>query len=150
MATVPAILEFTDGVRELTDDLDHLEAADALGALLSGEATPEDTAKIITMIYEVPLKKKKESAYTDEHEKPFYFWDHHLCDAISRFGNNELQERRLLQLLDEISKQPDVTTSNGSVKEYSGRVYWRDLPGLTGHLIDALGTSSQSPHNRLY
>lgn len=149
MATIPAVLEFTDGVRELTDDLDHLEAADALGALLSGEATPEDTAKIITMIYEVSLKKKKESAYTNEHEKTFYFWDHHLCNAISRFGSDELQERRLLQLLDEISKQPNVTASNGCVKEYSARVYWHDLPGLSGHLIDTLGTSSQSPRNRL-
>lgn len=147
MATIPAVLEFTDGVRELTDDLDHLEAADALGALLSGETIPEDTAKIITMIYEVSLKKSNESTYMNQDNKPFYFWGHHMCGAIRCFSSDGVQEQRLFDLLEEISKQPDVTTSSGFVKKHDdSQVYWRDLPGWSFNLINGgLGKLVRSP-----
>lgn len=145
MATIPAVLKFTGGVRELTDDLDHLEAADALGALLSGEATPEDTAKIITMIYEVSLTKSNEPTYMNEHNKPSYFWNHHMCGAISRYGRDEAQKQQLLDLLEEMAKQPDVITPNGSIKTYAGaQVYWRELPGFTFYLMEMLSKSVSS------
>ena len=68
------IQDFIEGIREFTDDFHHDETVDALGELLSGAAAVEDTAKIITVIYEVSLKGNKEATWVGEHNKPFYFW----------------------------------------------------------------------------
>jgi hypothetical protein len=38
--------------------------------------------------------------------------------------------QRLIDLLKEISRQPDVKTPDGSVKMHRGcEAYWRDVPG---------------------
>lgn len=114
------IRKFTGDIRELTDDLDHHKAADALGALLSGEASPEDTAKVITTIYKVPPKESKGFKMIDYDGKPFYFWCHHLRGAIINFGGDAIQERRLVDVLDGISDPPDV------IQTYPGMSTYRD------------------------
>lgn len=142
MATTKSTDSFVEGVHEITNDPDHHEAADALAALLSGVASAEDTAKSITMMYEVSLKKSNESTWEDERNKPFYFWGLHMWRAIRAFGDDEVQARRLLDLLEEMSRQPDVINSDGSVKLHAElQIYWRDLPGWSFHLMEMLGKS---------
>lgn len=64
-----SIEEFMQNVRERTSDTHHLQAADAFELLLKGEADADDTARSITMIYEVDLKRNNGSVYADSHNK---------------------------------------------------------------------------------
>ena len=123
-----SVQNFTQEVYKNTDDPCHFEAADALALLLKGGADADDTARSITTIYEIELRKY-ESTTMDDEKQVCYFWACHMCGAIRTFGSQELRER-LFDLLVAISKQPDVKTPNGSVKKYLDcDVYWRDFPG---------------------
>ena len=139
------IQQFTEGIREFTHDRDHIEAADALVQLLSGTATVEDTAKIITMIYEPSLEENPDGTWMNEHNKIFYFWGHHIDSAVRSFCGDEVQEQRLVDLLVDMSKQPDVRNSDGSLKKFANvLVYWHDLPGLSFDIFESLGKSLDS------
>ena len=112
-----------------TEDLDHIKAADALTLLLNGEADADNTAERITKIYEADLKRNNGSTYADGHNKVYEFWMNHMCNAILKFGNSVVHQR-LIELLEEISRQPEVRTPDGCEKMYEGcEVYWRDVPG---------------------
>lgn len=124
-----SVEDFMQDVREHTSDTDHLQAADALELLLKGEADADDTARSITMIYEVDLKRNDGSAYPDGHKKVKDFFLYQLCGAICSFGDTEVQQR-LIDLLVGIRKQPDVKLPARPVEMYRGiGTYWRDVPG---------------------
>jgi hypothetical protein len=140
-----SVQEFTRGFRDDTQDADHLQAGDALALLLSGEADADDTAKSITMIYDVSLKRNNGFTHNDEYNKVRYFWMRHMCGAIYTFGDDAIQER-LIDLLTEISKQPEVKCPDGSTKMHCGvQIYWRDLPGRSFEL-QAIGLSKSCIH----
>jgi len=124
-----SVQDWKKAVLALTDDSDQIQAADALALLLNGEADADDTARSITMIFEVDLKRNNGSTHADCHNKVYEFWTNHMLLAILKFGSTVVNQR-LIDLLKEISKQPDVKTPDGSVKTH-GRyeAYWRDVPG---------------------
>ena len=141
MADTP-VVPMRDFLQKLKDqgrgDSDHLQATAALALLLIGEANADDTAKSITMIYEVDLKRNNGSTYGDGHNKFFHFLNSHICTAIRTFGSAEVQHR-LIDLLVEISRQPDVKTPDGSVKLHDAHeVYWRDVPGWEYNFADEI------------
>ena len=112
-----------------TEDLDHVKVADALALLLNGEAVAGDTAERISKIYEADLKRNNGSTYADGYNKVYEFWMNHMCNAILKFGSSVVHQR-LIELLKEISKQPETKTPDGCVKMHEGcEVYWRDVPG---------------------
>jgi hypothetical protein len=116
--------------RERLTASDHLTAIDALAMSLNGSESPSVIAAIITTAYssyvEQPLK-------TSEGDRVLYFWAI-LCDAARTFGS---AHSRLVDLLHEISKQPDVYATDGSLaRAPGGVVYWRDLPGFPFALCD--------------
>jgi len=124
-----SIAEWKKAVLARTEDPDQVQAAEALALLLSGEADADDAARSITMIYEIDLKRNNGSTYDDCYNKVYEFWTNHMWTAILQFGSTMINQR-LLALLKEISKQPDVKTPDGSVKMHGGReAYWRDVPG---------------------
>ena len=124
-----SIEEFMQNVRERTSDTHHLQAADAFELLLKGEADADDTARSITMIYEVDLKRNNGSVYADSHNKVNDFFLDQMIGAIRCFGDAAVQQR-LIDLLVEIRKQPDVKTPDRSVEMHRGvEAYWRDVPG---------------------
>jgi hypothetical protein len=121
--------EFMQNVRERTSATHHLRAADAFELLLKGEADADDTAWRITMIYEVDLKRNNGSSYADCHNKVNDFFLDQMIGAIRCFGDAAVQQR-LIDLLMEIRKQPDVKTPDRSVEMHRGvEVYWRDVLG---------------------
>jgi hypothetical protein len=124
-----SVQDWKKAVLALTDDSDQIQAAEALALLFSGEADADDTAKSITMLFEVNLKRNNGSTYNDCHNPVYEFWSNHMLNAILIFGSTVVNQR-LIDLLKEISKQPDVITPDGSVKMH-GRyeAYWRDVPG---------------------
>jgi hypothetical protein len=124
-----SVKDWKKAVLAHTEGPDHVQAADVLAIMLNGEASPGDTAKCITKIYETELKSKNESTYMHDEQQVTYFWTYHMCMAICTFGSVDVQER-LFDLLVAISKQPDVKTPDGSVKKYHDcDVCWRDVPG---------------------
>ena len=124
-----SIEEFMHNVRGHTSDTHHLQAADAFELLLKGEADADDTARSITMIYEVDLKRNNGSTYADYPNKVDGFFLDQMIGAIRTFGDAAVQQR-LVDLLVKIRKQPDVETSDGSFKLHRGTgAYWRDVPG---------------------
>jgi hypothetical protein len=100
-----SVQEFIKDLRDHTQDPDHLQAADALALLLSGEADANDIAKSITMIYDVSLKRNSGSTYNDEHNRVRFFWMNHMCGAIRTFGDAVIQER-LIDLLTRFLNNP--------------------------------------------
>jgi hypothetical protein len=103
---------------------------------LDSRKSPHAVAVMITRIYssyvEQPLK-------TSDGNRVQGFWVI-LCDAVRIFGS---AQSRLIGLVYEISTQPDVYATDGSLaKDTDGMVYWRDLPGLPYALCeDALCSS---------
>ena len=124
-----SIQDWKKAVLANTEDPDQVQAAEALALLLSGEADANDTARSITMTFEVDLKRNNGSTYADGHNKFYCFCMNHMCNAIVRLGSTVVHQR-LIELLKEISKQPNVKTPDGSVKMHEGcEAYWRDVPG---------------------
>jgi hypothetical protein len=123
--------EYMQKVREHTSEPDHLQANEALVLLLKGEASPAKTARTITAVYE-PSLKAGQGIPTDHlwyKNKVFEFWGLTFSAIVREFGSAEEQER-LIDLLVEISRQPDLTYADGSpIVERNGEVYWKDLPG---------------------
>jgi hypothetical protein len=131
-----SVQDWKKAVHAQTEDPDHVQAAEALALLLNGEAAACDTAKGITMIYEADLERNNGSTYADGHNKVYGFWTNHMCNAILKFDSIVVQQR-VVELLIEISKQPDVKTPDGSVKMHDGHeVYWRDVPGWEYNFAD--------------
>jgi hypothetical protein len=109
---------------------DHRRAIDAIAMSLNGSEPPSVVAAIIASAYrsyvEQPLK-------TSEGDRVLRFWVI-LCDAARTFGS---AHSRLIDLLYEISTQPDMNTTDGSLATTpGGMVYWRDLPGFPFALCD--------------
>lgn len=73
-----SVEDWKEAVLARTKDSDHVQAADALALLLNGEADADDTAKSITMIYEVDLEHNNGSIYNDCHNKVYELWMNHL------------------------------------------------------------------------
>lgn len=119
-----SLQDWTTAKRATTDDPDHRRAFDGLALLLSNQASPAMAATTITEAYESFIK---DTPITHDNDKISVFWALFLCDAIRTFGS---AHQRLVELLREVSKQPDVTMTDGSLAKHSnGAVYWRDLPG---------------------
>jgi len=124
--------------RGRTTASDHVGAINALAMTLNGSDSPSATAAMITEscreYVEQPLKKS-------ENNRVYPFWVT-LCDAARAFGSAQ-SRRRLIDLLHEVSTQPDVSTTDGSSStDPNGSIYWRDLPGLPFALCDELLCSS--------
>jgi hypothetical protein len=116
--------------RERITAPDHLSAIDALAMCLNGSEPPNAVAAIITKAYSTYVEQPLKNSDSDRVQG---FWVM-LCDAARMF---ESAQSRLIGLLHELSRQPDIYTTDGSLaKTPSGMVYWRDLPGLPFALCD--------------
>ena len=124
--------------RERTTAPDHVNAIDALELTLDGSKSPSAAAAMITKAYdnciEQPLKKNDRNMSN----RVYPFWVT-LCDAARAFGSAQ-SRRRLIDLLHEMSSQPDISRTDGSLSsnEPNDFIYWRDLPGLPFALCDEL------------
>lgn len=126
-----SVEEYMQKVRELTSERDHLQANEALALLLKGEASPAKTARTITAIYEPSLKAGQgiPTHHLWYKNRVFEFWGLSFSTVIREFGSAE-EQARLIDLLVEISRQPDLTYADGSpIVERTGEMYWKDLPG---------------------
>lgn len=129
-----AVEDYMKNVREYTDDDDHLQANEALALLLKGDASPAATAKIITEIYKPSLQAGQgiPTHHLWYKNKVYEFFGDFLSIVIREFGSTEVQAR-LIDLLVEISRQPDLTYADGSlISESCGEkveMFWKDLPG---------------------
>lgn len=122
-----SVQDWKDSVLAQTRDSDHIQTAEALAELLDGTSSPADIAERITSIYEPPPETRKEWFHEGQNHKVIEFWGIHMHEAMSMFGDAELQDR-LIALLVEMSKQPDVKNPDGSLKGSTGGIYWKDLP----------------------
>jgi hypothetical protein len=118
--------------RERMTASDHVSAIDALAMTLNGSESPSAAAAMITKSYcnyvEHPLKNGGSN-------RVYPFWVR-LCDAARAFGS---AQGRLIDLLQEMSTQPDISGTDGSSSlEPNGSIYRRDLPGLPFALCDEL------------
>jgi hypothetical protein len=114
--------------RERVTAPDHLSAIDALAICLNGNGPPNAIATSITKAYSSYVEQPLKNSESDRVQS---FWVL-LCDAARMFGS---AQSRLIDLLHEMSKQPDIYATDGS-KTTGGMVYWRDLPGLPFALCD--------------
>lgn len=109
-----------------TSDSEHHQAIDALALLLENQESPADTAKAFTMVYENSIKTADRPTNVDSRNKVHTFWALWMCDAIRTF---EGASKRLVDLLVEVSRQPDIIGIDRSPKKHiDGSIYWRDLP----------------------
>jgi hypothetical protein len=130
-----SVQSYLEKVREHTEDPDHLRANEALASLVEGRTSPADTAKIITATYSSSLKLNQgvPTGHLRYPSKFHEFWAHKFSGFVAHYSNGEAQER-LIGLLAEIARQPDLRCEDGSVVTTNdGQVYWRDLPGWTFH-----------------
>lgn len=101
-------------------------AIDNLEALFQGKRDPDRAATTIASLYDPMLKQ----GFTLS--PVFQLWNM-ICEATRELGSNHGIDMRLIELLNRVSKLPDVTDKTGKAigpgKEVSG-VYWKDLPGL--------------------
>jgi hypothetical protein len=121
------IQDWTKNERERRTAADHLSAINTIATCLNGSESPNAVAVMITAIYvEKPVKNGDSNRVQD-------FWII-LCDAARIFGSTQ---SRLIDPVHEISTQPDVYATDGSLaKDPNGMVYWRDVPGLSYALCD--------------
>ena len=122
-----SVQEWRNSVLAQTQDFGHIKTAEALAELLEDSSSPAVIAKKITTIYEPPPESREELFHEGQNQKVIDFWGIHMHEAISKFGDSPVQER-LVALLVDMSKQPDVKHPDGSVKGGVGSTYWRDLP----------------------
>jgi hypothetical protein len=116
--------------RERITAPDHLDAINALAMCLDGSESPSAVAVIITKAYSSYVGQPLKNSDNDRVQS---FWVM-LCDAARMFGS---AQSRLVELLYEMSSQPDIYATDGSLaKTTSGMVYWRDLPGFPFALCD--------------
>lgn len=123
----------------ITEDTDHVKAIEALASLLGGNIFPADAAKSITTAYAASLKATKGG---DNHNswyetKVAQFWGSDMFDAIACYGGTDVQAR-LISLLVEISKLPDLKDDHGVVvKTIHHQTFRSDLPGWGRHFASA-------------
>lgn len=130
------VQEWRSEQRAATADEDHYQAMEALTSLLEGEISANEAAKTITDVYGALIGKETRMTTDDDILKICDFWDFYMLDAIEIFGTAIAQER-LASLLVEMSRQPDMKTPDGYVKEHgNGEVWWRDLPKWSYHLLE--------------
>jgi hypothetical protein len=124
------VQDWTKSRRDQLTASDYLAAIDALAMLLDGSESPSATAATITRAYSHYVEQPLKNSDSDRVQR---FWGI-FCDAARTFGS---AQSRLIGLLHEISMQPDMKTTDGSLaKAPNGRIYWRDLPGLPFALCD--------------
>jgi len=124
------VQDWTKARREYLTAPDHLSAIDALVMLLNGSEAPGAAAAIITRAYSNYVEQPVKDSDSDRVQR---FWGI-LCDAARTFG---LAQSRLIDLLHEISTQPDMKAADESLaKDPNGLIYWRDLPGWPFALCD--------------
>ena len=112
------------------DDADHIRTIEALASLLEDDISPADAALSITTAYATLLKATKGGSVREfwYETKVSQFWRDYLSDAIQCFGSTEVQDR-LISLLSEISKLPDLKDDDGVVvKTIDHETFWSDLP----------------------
>jgi hypothetical protein len=108
----------------------HLSAINAIAICLNGSETPHAAALMITKIYDSCVEQPLENSDSGRVQG---FWVI-LCDAARIFGS---AQSRLIDLVHEISTQPDVLATDGLLaKDTNGMIYWRDVPGLPYALSD--------------
>jgi len=122
-----AIDAWADAARRSHQDVEQQRAIDTLKTVFEGRQPSDRAASTIASIYEPLLQRGfKISPVTQ-------LWDL-LCDAVKALGGNIEIDKRLVDLLNSISKLPDVTDKHGNpitggeMGDY--KVYWRELPGL--------------------
>lgn len=101
-------------------------AIDTLEALFQGKRDPDRVATTIASLYDLMLKQ----GFT---LSPVYQLWTMICEATRELGSDREIDIHLIELLNSVSKLPDVTDKTGKAigpgKGVSG-VYWKDLPGL--------------------
>ena len=107
-------------------DAEHQRAINTLQILLEGKLDPDSAARTIASLYEPLLKRGLRTS-------PVATLWAIICDAARALGGNREISERQVDLLNSISKLPDVTDKHGKaitpVWSSAGR-YWRDLPEL--------------------
>jgi hypothetical protein len=102
--------------------------------VLNGSGSPSAAGAMITKSYGNYVKQPLKNSGNN---RVYPFWVT-LCDAARAFGSAQ-SRRRLIDLLHEISTQPDISNTDGSSStDPNGSIYWRDLPGLPFALCDEL------------
>jgi hypothetical protein len=110
---------------------------------LNGSESPSAVADIITTAYSSYVEQPLETSVGERIDRVKLFWST-LCDAARTFGS---AHSRLIDLLYEMSKQPDTYSTDGSLaKTPGGMVYWQDLPGFPFYLCDDGLCSFLNPH----
>lgn len=124
------VQDWTKVRRERVAASDHLDAIDALAMLLNGSESPSAAAAIITKAYSSYVEQPVKNS---DNDRVLPFWTM-LCDAARMFGS---AQSRLIELLHEISLQPDMSATNRPLATYpGGLIYWLDLAGFPFALCD--------------
>jgi len=123
----------------------HAKTLDALVALLKNEASPAEIARTITSTYQEIFAPDSQGLAW--HEMIQHFWAFHMSRVIRGFGS---ATGRLVEMMVEISKQPDMKTADGTVVSLPGypeKIYWRELPAFAGQFwVECLCSSLPSHH----
>lgn len=149
-AVMMSVQDWSETWRETTGYPNEIQAIEALALLLDGKVSAPETAKTITMTYERSIRAgmvqcpEETVSITDSVTD---FWEREMCDAIRTFGNVDTHER-LMDLLVEISRQPDILDPRGRQVMHAGKhgrdsVYWSGVPGWESALV-ALGLCTLS------
>lgn len=102
-------------------------AIDIFRTVFDGKESPDRAASTIASIYEPLLQRGFKIAPVTK------LWNL-VCDAVKSLGGHQEIDRRLVDLLNSISRLPDVIGKDGNpitggeMENY--KVYWKDLPGL--------------------
>lgn len=124
-----SIQAWADAARQAKhyEGVEHQRAINELESLLVANTAPEKAATTISSIYTPLLKDRSKPS-------PIGTLWAILCDAVRALGGDEELADRLVQLVNGISKLPDVKDDQGNAitpKWAGAGVYWRDLPELS-------------------
>jgi hypothetical protein len=117
------LADIQDWIKERRERLtasDHLTAIDALAMSLNGSEPTSAIAAIITTTYISSVEKPLKTSDGERIDRVKFFWST-LCDAARTFGS---AHSHLIDLLHEISKQPDVYATDGSLAKTPGGVVY--------------------------
>ena len=105
---------------------EYQRTIDILESVFEGNRDPDSAACQLNTIYEPLLKENHKDSPVNQ------LWGI-VCDAIRILGANTIIDERLINLLNALTKLPDVTDqSSQPVAGGNGvdGVYWKDLPNL--------------------
>lgn len=127
--------------RPIRQKMINQRAIDILEALFEGKDTPERSATKLTATYNPALQEGFKLSPV------FELWGM-ICEATQVLGGDWEIDKNLIELLNALARQPDVTDESGKAigpgGGYDG-VYWKDLPALPIMFREyAIGTSMQS------